>query len=236
MEAALLAQGTRRVVLKFNYRSTAHIVATSTAVVAPNYGAEGGYKPLEAARAAGQGGHDLRVRLVVHAPRNQKKALREHGASVLAQVVALRAVGVEPHDMAVLCYSNDAVDEFVELLREGGFADCRRLKGAVEDNDQDGNLKVGTVHDAKGLEWAVVFLYAFDTAQFLASKTTDNEPELRRVLYVGCSRAARLLYIHVNSDQGSFVGSVSGLGEQHVMRLTLEEAAALPVDAGALAV
>ena len=56
------------------------------------------------------------------------------------------------------------------------------------------------------------------------------------MLYVGCSRAARLLYIHVTSDTGSLVASVAALGEQHVMRLTLEEATALPVDAGALAV
>ena len=235
VEAALRAQRPYRVLLKYNYRSTPHIVATSTAVVAPNYGPQGGYKRLEAACRLDEGASDLRVRLVVHTPQSLKKSISEHGTAVVAQVTALRAAGCEPHDMAILCYTNEAVDEFLELLRGAGMTDCRRLKGAVEDNDRDGTLKVGTVHDAKGLEWAVVFLYAFDMAQFFATKGGD-EPELRRVLYVGCSRAARLLYIHVTSDAGSLVSSVAALGEQHVARLTLEEATALPVDAGALAV
>jgi len=229
---ALTPQPTR-VLLKVNYRSTSHIVAVSAAVVASNYPPGVGPKALVADYVV-PAGVDLRVRLV-HAPAS-KPAVAAHCDCIVAQTLKWRAAGLNLHDVAVLCASNDQCAAFLKELEERGLADCRALKGAVDDEYEDGKVKVGTVHDAKGMEWPLVFLYAFDTAQFNATRSPDAAAEQRRILYVGCSRAARLLHIHARSgnDVDSFLSAVAGLGDAHVRHLAVQDACEQAADAAVI--
>ncbi len=67
-----------------------------------------------------------------------------------------------------------------------------------EKDEEEDNLVLSTVHQAKGLEWDVVFMIWLTEGEFPHSRSTDDQEDLeeeRRLFYVGCTRARDELYL-----------------------------------------
>lgn len=76
------------------------------------------------------------------------------------------------------------------------------LQGVSEAEEQaaetlDGRVVLSTVHQAKGLEWKIVFMIGLNDGRFPSSKSLKNgdEEEERRLFYVGATRAKETLYL-----------------------------------------
>jgi len=66
--------------------------------------------------------------------------------------------------------------------------------------DEDGTLKLSSVHQAKGLEWSVVFIIwlaegKFPSLRSLSASGGEGEEEERRLFYVALTRARDELYL-----------------------------------------
>ena len=83
---------------------------------------------------------------------------------------------------------------------------------AESSDDRGGKVVLSTVHQAKGLEWDVVFLIGMNDGKFPSAKSlrNDDEEEERRLFYVGATRAKEALYLcyPVASDDWSSTGMV----------------------------
>jgi DNA helicase-2/ATP-dependent DNA helicase PcrA len=69
-------------------------------------------------------------------------------------------------------------------------------QGSFQDEQGD-HLKLSTVHQAKGLEWKVVFILWMSDGMFPSSRSMDDaggEQEERRLFYVAATRAKDELY------------------------------------------
>ncbi|KAK6347202.1 hypothetical protein TWF696_007276 [Orbilia brochopaga] len=64
----------------------------------------------------------------------------------------------------------------------------------AEGEDGEGVLTISTIHNAKGLEWPVVFVPGCYTGSIPHSRSEDADEE-RRLLYVAMTRAQTLLYL-----------------------------------------
>ncbi|KAF3918242.1 hypothetical protein ABW21_db0200468 [Orbilia brochopaga] len=64
----------------------------------------------------------------------------------------------------------------------------------VEGQDGEGVLTISTIHNAKGLEWPIVFVPGCYTGSIPHSRSEDSDEE-RRLLYVAMTRAQTLLYL-----------------------------------------
>jgi len=64
-------------------------------------------------------------------------------------------------------------------------------------SDDEGLVTLMTLHNAKGLEYPVVFMIGCEEGVFPHSRSIDegNLEEERRLCYVGITRARRLLYM-----------------------------------------
>lgn len=94
-----------------------------------------------------------------------------------------------------LAYKN--LDDF---LSEVSLSEAFRGKNEVEqqENDDKENLILTTIHQAKGLEWKVVFVLGLIDGQFPHYKNFERPEELeeeRRLFYVALTRAQDELYL-----------------------------------------
>jgi superfamily I DNA/RNA helicase len=116
-----------------------------------------------------------------------------------------------PGDIAVLARTNDHVDQLRNILRRAEIPVVH-----YRENDFDileNNVKVVTIHSAKGLEFPVVFLAGVNEGDLPRSLYFREGEELvadlraeRRLLYVGMTRAARRLYlISRDADSSRFI-------------------------------
>jgi DNA helicase-2/ATP-dependent DNA helicase PcrA len=64
-------------------------------------------------------------------------------------------------------------------------------------DETEGRVVLSTVHQAKGLEWKVVFLIGLNDGRFPSAKSlkNDDEEEERRLFYVGLTRARESLFL-----------------------------------------
>ena len=97
------------------------------------------------------------------------------------------------------------------------FLSDMALQGVAETGEEDAGLTEGkvvlsTVHQAKGLEWGVVFIIGMNDGRFPSSKSlkNDDEEEERRLFYVGATRAKEALYLcyPVTSEDWSNIGFI----------------------------
>ncbi len=72
-------------------------------------------------------------------------------------------------------------------------------KGVIHtDTDSKGKITLMTIHAAKGLEFAAVFIVGMEEGLFPHSRSLFDSGELeeeRRLAYVGITRAKKLLYL-----------------------------------------
>lgn len=94
-------------------------------------------------------------------------------------------------------------DEFAEKPTLSGFLEELSLKSNMdEEDDNKDKIYLMTAHNAKGLEFDVVFLTGMEQDLFPHFRSKDNLKELeeeRRLCYVGMTRAKKILYLsHCN--------------------------------------
>ncbi len=92
-----------------------------------------------------------------------------------------------------VCY--DDVDVFLGDLSLAGSAAAVEIKGVEKEDDR---LTLSTVHQAKGLEWRVVFVICLCDGMFpsaLSLKDPEGEEEERRLFHVASTRAKEHLYL-----------------------------------------
>jgi len=102
----------------------------------------------------------------------------------------------------------DSLEMFLADMTLQGVADAE-AEGA---DGTGGRVVLSTVHQAKGLEWAVVFLIGMNDGKFPSAKSlrNDDEEEERRLFYVGVTRAREALYLcyPVTSDDWQGMGMI----------------------------
>lgn len=116
------------------------------------------------------------------------KAQGEDGKDRLENIKELKTVIKE----AMEYYEGDKVNVIISLLQE------LALKTSTDDADEDDDkVKLMTFHQAKGLEYPVVFLVAFEEGIFPSANCFSQKEieEERRICYVGITRAKKKLYI-----------------------------------------
>ena len=93
--------------------------------------------------------------------------------------------------LALFADGYEALDAFldeVSLMNELSGEDVAAEQGERE------RVTLSTVHQAKGLEWRVVFLVWLAEGRFPSARAEDIEEE-RRLFYVACTRAKDELYL-----------------------------------------
>jgi DNA helicase-2/ATP-dependent DNA helicase PcrA len=97
----------------------------------------------------------------------------------------------------------DTTDAFLSelaLLNTERFSPPGATVGedVIEGGDEDERLALSSVHQAKGLEWRVVFMIWAADGRFPSSRSlrdTEGEEEERRLFYVALTRAQDELYV-----------------------------------------
>jgi DNA helicase-2/ATP-dependent DNA helicase PcrA len=97
----------------------------------------------------------------------------------------------------------DSTESFLSelaLMNTERFGPPRGLTGedVVEGSEEDEKLTLSSIHQAKGLEWRVVFLIWAAEGKFPSSRSLrdpDAEEEERRLFYVTITRAQDELYV-----------------------------------------
>ena len=86
----------------------------------------------------------------------------------------------------------DSLETFLSEMTLQGLAET-----AEEADASEGRVILSTVHQAKGLEWVVVFLIGLNDGKFPSAKSLKNgdEEEERRLFYVGVTRAKESLFL-----------------------------------------
>jgi DNA helicase-2/ATP-dependent DNA helicase PcrA len=102
----------------------------------------------------------------------------------------------------------DSLEMFLADMTLQGVSDAD-AEGADETG---GRVVLSSVHQAKGLEWDVVFLIGMNDGKFPSAKSlrNDDEEEERRLFYVGVTRAREALYLcyPVTSDDWQSMGMI----------------------------
>ncbi len=78
------------------------------------------------------------------------------------------------------------------------FLDTAALRSDADDVDTEAQISLLTMHNAKGLEFPVVFIAGMEEGLFPHSRSIDSESMLeeeRRLFYVAMTRAMRRLYL-----------------------------------------
>jgi len=100
---------------------------------------------------------------------------------------------------------NDTLDVFLQEVSLVADADSR--------TDDEGLVTLMTVHNAKGLEYPVVFIAGCEEGVFPHSRALDEGglEEERRLFYVGVTRAMRQLYLSYAMRRAVFGAQTPGL-------------------------
>jgi DNA helicase II / ATP-dependent DNA helicase PcrA len=131
----------------------------------------------------------------------------------------------------------DTLDLFLQQLALVADADSRR--------EDDGLVTLMTLHNAKGLEYPIVFIAGCEDGVFPHSRALDEGglEEERRLFYVGVTRAKRELYLAYARRRSVFGQATYGLRSRFLDEIPAEltdreeelrlSAGAAPVGAGA---
>jgi DNA helicase-2/ATP-dependent DNA helicase PcrA len=126
----------------------------------------------------------------------------------------------------------DTLDAFLQQVSLTADADSRR--------DDEGRATLMTLHNAKGLEYPIVFLIGMEEGVFPHSRALDEGglEEERRLCYVGITRAMRDLYITHARRRNVFGSFAPGLPSRFLSELPTdvldEESRPAPTSGGLL--
>lgn len=139
------------------------------------------------------------------------KAEGDEGEERLKNVEELTSVLIETDEM----YEGTRKEKLMQMLQEIALrtdADTKR--------EGDDVVKLMTYHQAKGLEYKVVFLVAFEEGVFPSSMASFSERDIeeeRRICYVGITRARERLYITCVSERMIF-GRTNAMYESRFLK------------------
>ncbi|EPS38764.1 hypothetical protein H072_7469 [Dactylellina haptotyla CBS 200.50] len=85
------------------------------------------------------------------------------------------------------------------FLANAALATVKESPEAENSQASEGVLTISTIHNAKGLEWPIVFVPGCYTGSIPHSRSEDTDEE-RRLLYVAMTRAQVLLYLSYPSE------------------------------------
>jgi superfamily I DNA/RNA helicase len=188
VEAGIAISG-RSTVLRVNYRNAAEILNAAAQVVADDE-----YDDLEGATESGRREVNT-VRTGGRVWRSSAATADALRADALAHVQALLADGADLAGIAILCGTNDEVDQYVRLLAQAGIPALpltKYLGVPVE------AVKVGTVQRAKGLEFKHVIhpVTHRDTPKKASEDAIREQRELaNRTLFVAMTRARDSIWL-----------------------------------------
>jgi superfamily I DNA/RNA helicase len=153
------------VVLRTNYRNTRPILDAAQALVAHrdftdlDTTAEPGRQAVDVLRDGPPVEHDT-------AP--NRKGL----AYILRQAMRRHArAGIDWGEMAVLCHTHQHLDDLAERLTR---LDVPLTPLEHWDGRPDPNVKIGTIHRSKGLDFAAVYLPDLDMPPFAAAEERES--------------------------------------------------------------
>ncbi|KAF3171848.1 hypothetical protein EYR41_009687 [Orbilia oligospora] len=86
-----------------------------------------------------------------------------------------------------------------KFLATAALASVKEGPEAAGNGDGSGVLTISTIHNAKGLEWPIVFIPGCYNGSIPHSRAEDHDEE-RRLLYVAMTRAQALLYLSYPSQ------------------------------------
>jgi DNA helicase-2/ATP-dependent DNA helicase PcrA len=129
--------------------------------------------------------------------------------NVPSLIERLLLAGYEKHLSAQYDNYNDRLEDIKQLAQFAGryetlaefLVDSALSESFGKRQGSDTNVNaliLSTIHQAKGLEWPVVFVIGLTEGQFPHSKVADNPQELeeeRRLFYVAVTRARDRLYL-----------------------------------------
>ncbi|KAK6512410.1 hypothetical protein TWF481_001296 [Arthrobotrys musiformis] len=145
------------------------------------------------------------------------------------------AAGIDEVDLPDTEAVGEAIEESKLVAALGKFLANAALASVKEGPEESGDgsgtgvLTISTIHNAKGLEWPIVFIPGCYTGSIPHSRSEDHDEE-RRLLYVAMTRAQVLLYLsyplHLwDRKSGSSQGSnlCSFLADDEIDRLVVKQ-------------
>jgi ATP-dependent DNA helicase UvrD/PcrA len=123
--------------------------------------------------------------------------------------------------LAIFAYQFNSVEDFLTQLALLTNVEAEDDQAANRDNEQ---LRLSTIHQAKGLEFDAVFVIMLCDGLFPSERTLnadEGEEEERRLFYVAITRARNELYLSYPLMRASF-GSSGGDAMQHPSRFLSE--------------
>ena len=109
--------------------------------------------------------------------------------------------------LAVFAYQFNSVEDFLTQLAL--LTNVEAEDGQAAQNDSE-KIRLSTIHQAKGLEFDVVFVIMLCDGLFPSSRSlesADGEEEERRLFYVALTRARNELYMSYPLIRGGFGNS-----------------------------
>ena len=113
----------------------------------------------------------------------------------------------EIQQLAEFAFQSGSVEEFLTQL-----ALLTNVEAEDDPKDDSEKLKLSTIHQAKGLEFEVVFVIMLCDGLFPSTRSiesTDGEEEERRLFYVSVTRAKNELYLSYPLFRAGYGGSGS---------------------------
>lgn len=209
VQAGISARG-RTSILRVNHRNTCQIAEAASQLIAYNELMRSSNEYVDPLWTRRQG---ARPRLLTGIATYEQIDLVYRRILELLDTQTCR-----PSDIAVLCHDNRSCERCKNILIGNG------LRAALHTDDDfnilEEQIKVITIHSAKGLEFPVVFLMGLvegDLPRAIHQFEQDEEEarleiERQRMLcYVGMTRAAEMLYlVTVRGQESRFVRELAG--------------------------
>jgi len=117
------------------------------------------------------------------------------------------------HDIEQLGVFAGRYDNLSNFLAEAILQEGYNSKQIQEDKDKKNKIVLSTIHQAKGLEWDIVFVVNLTQGNFpneRASQTSTGLEEERRLFYVAITRARKFLFLTYPLQTRSWGESMDG--------------------------
>ncbi|MGH2479488.1 MAG: 3'-5' exonuclease, partial [Ktedonobacteraceae bacterium] len=206
VQAGISARG-RTSILRVNYRNTSQIAEAASQLIANN----------TLMRSSNEYVDPLWTRRDGYLP-GLLVSEQSHTQVDLVCTHILKLIGEQyrPSDIAVLCLENRVCERCKAILVGKGLRAA--LHSDADFDILEEQIKIMTIHSAKGLEFPVVFLVGLNEGEFPRQTRGDVQDEeearleierARMLCYVGMTRAAdRLFLVTVRGQESRFIREI----------------------------
>lgn len=209
VQAGISARG-RTSILRVNHRNTQQIAEAAAQLISSNVLMRASNEYVDPLWTRREG---LKPQLLISQTSHQQIDLvYQHILDLLSTQVCRLS------DIALLCTDAQICEGYKQILVGNGLRAALRTDGDFDILEEQ--IKVMTIHSAKGLEFPVVFLMGLNegilphVVQHAGQDEEEAQLEIERqrmLCYVGMTRAADLLYlVTVAGRESRFVGELAG--------------------------